>query len=210
MFTEKSNFVPNDLDYTKEVAKRATNPATLDALAKENYANEIICMYIADNSYVGEETLEVLAKHPSEAVRITVAERSYKIKSSKTLAKLCYDTVRVREALAKRTTDDGVLTLLMRGNPSNKQIMENCLSRLKNVERIDKFILTSEKEELLKYVDALLENPHLRSEELLLIVTESAKLREKQVDKIMKHKKRNLAVLEELLRKAKDDRSFII
>lgn len=189
-----------DLADLEREAKHSRSETKLQKIAQENFSNSVISMYVAGNAHCNTATLELLATHKSESVRLLVAEQSFKIKSNKVLLKLCYDTARVRESLAKRVADDGIITLLLRMNKQNQKIVKICLQRIRNMERISNFLTSTEKNNLSMYLDDILENQYLTEVELKLILEKDVDLSAHHVMKIQKHRgcsKTILRMLEE-------------
>lgn len=155
----------------EDLARRSKNPKILQSMAKDHFNNPVICMHIAANAYVEEETLVLLSTHPDYEVRTRVATYSFKISSKNTLSKLALDkNHNVKAALARRTTSQSILELLINTNRKNDEIIETCLSRTTELSIIKKFISRNSKEIVSKYVDAIYSNNNFSLETLYSIL----------------------------------------
>lgn len=207
------------LEELEENARRNKSAKTLHEMAIECFKNAIICKYIAMNRYSSTDTLVFLANHPSAAVRKEVASRSDEIpcydnikelcesdfdseedyKKAKvynsTLLKLALDTNKeVKKELSRTVKSEKIIMFLYKSNksnnPSNKEIIGNCLRRSKNVDFIRKFIIDASYlnsgEKLFSYSEDILSNKYLTSLELLTFIIHCPKLSEKHVQMIRK------------------------
>lgn len=159
----------------------------------QRYCNDFeTCKCLITNRYLTEDCKAVLVLSQDVRVRRMLAENGERIQSTKTQLRLVLDNDKtVRENLARTTTKEEIKEILFKSNPESKnnaKIRAYCLKRMRNMEIMEKFILSSSAEILGKYADNILSNMHLTYEILnLFVVIFKSNLSEYQKGMVMDH-----------------------